>query len=292
MDTKTGGILYLCPTPIGNLQDITKRTIEVLKSVDLIEAEDTRNTIRLLNYYGIHTGLTSYHENNKYDKAEELTDYMLLGKKLACVTDAGTPGISDPGEILVKKAVEKGIEVVSLPGATAFVTALTASGFPSRRFVFEGFLPKDNKERHSILDIIRNEPRTIILYEAPHRIRKTLSELKTVLGDKRKIALCRELTKIHEEIIRLTLEEAELLYEDTEPRGEYVIIIEGKPADETEYERKKAFEGLSIPEHVALYEGEGFDRKTSMKKTAYDRGVTKRDIYKALLKQTEHRLDK
>lgn len=283
MDIKQKGILYLCPTPIGNLKDMTERTIEVLRTVDLIAAEDTRNTLRLLNHFDIHTELTSYHEHNKHEKAEELTDYMLAGKNVACVTDAGTPGISDPGEILVNKAVDKGLEVISLPGPTAFVTALTASGMKTRRFVFEGFLPKNKKERRIVLEDIKEETRTIILYESPHHLKETLNELHDLLGKNRKIALCRELTKIHEEVVRLSLEEAVVHYADTEPKGEYVIVIEGKSREEADLERRRKIEGLSIPEHVALYEAVGFDRKTAMKKTAEDRGMVKRDIYKALL---------
>ena len=282
MDTKAGR-LYLCPTPIGNLGDITDRTLEVLRTVDLIAAEDTRNTMRLLNHFDIHTSLTSYHEHNKYDKAAELTGIMLEGKSIACVTDAGTPGISDPGEVLVRSAVDEGIEVISLPGATAFVTALTASGFPAQRFVFEGFLPKEKKERRELLKFLSKEPRTILLYEAPHHLKRTLSELAEALGETRKIALCRELTKLHEEILRMTLKAACDHYKDLEPRGEYVLVIEGISREETEAARRREFEDISISEHVALYEERGYSKKEAMKKTAEDRGMAKRDVYNSLL---------
>lgn len=283
MGTESQGRLYLCPTPIGNLGDITERTLETLHSVDLIAAEDTRNTLRLLNHFDIHTALTSYHEHNKYDKAAELVSLMLDGKTVACVTDAGTPGISDPGEILVKSAIEAGIEVVSLPGATAFVTALTVSGFSSRRFVFEAFLPKAKKERRTVLRDISKEPRTIILYEAPHHLKKTLSELMEVLGEERRIVLCRELTKLHEEILRMTLKEAIAYYAEKEPRGEYVLVLEGSPEKKPEDNRKDDFEGLDISDHVKMYEEQGYDKKEAIKRTAADRGIPKRDVYKVIM---------
>ncbi len=283
MGTDTQGKLYLCPTPIGNLGDITARTLEVLRTADLIAAEDTRNTLRLLNHFDLHVPLTSYHEHNKFEKASELVDNMLKGKVIACVTDAGTPGISDPGEILVRKAVEAGIEVTSLPGATAFVTALTVSGFSTERFVFEGFLPREKKARREILDFISKEMRTIILYEAPHHLKGTLSELREVLGGSRRIALCRELTKLHEEILRLSMQDACDHYKDRDPRGEYVLVIEGMSREEIAAAKQREFKDMSISEHVAMYEGQGFDRKEAMKRTAADRGMAKRDVYNALL---------
>lgn len=283
MGTDTQGKLYLCPTPIGNLGDITARTLEVLRTADLIAAEDTRNTLRLLNHFDLHVPLTSYHEHNKFEKASELVDNMLKGKVIACVTDAGTPGISDPGEILVRKAVEAGIEVTSLPGATAFVTALTVSGFSTERFVFEGFLPREKKARREILDFISKEMRTIILYEAPHHLKGTLSELREVLGGSRRIALCRELTKLHEEILRLSMQDACDHYKDRDPRGEYVLVIEGISREEIAAAKQREFKDMSISEHVAMYEGQGFDRKEAMKRTAADRGMAKRDVYNALL---------
>ena len=289
MDTKTQekGRLYLCPTPIGNLGDITERTLETLRDADLIAAEDTRNTLRLLNHFEIKTPLTSYHEHNKYEKAEELISRMLTGTVIACVTDAGTPAISDPGEVLVKKAIEAGIEVTSLPGATAFVTALTVSGLPSGRFIFEGFLPGNKKARRLILDEIKDEPRTIIFYEAPHHLKETLSELRDTLGGERRIAICRELTKLHEEILRMTLDEAVRYHEDREPRGEYVLVIQGRSEKELKEEKELRYKDMDIKEHVRLYEAEGLDRKSAMKKAAADRGVSKRDIYNALLKESE-----
>ena len=283
MGTDTQGKLYLCPTPIGNLGDITARTLEVLRTADLIAAEDTRNTLRLLNHFDLHVPLTSYHEHNKFEKASELVDNMLKGKVIACVTDAGTPGISDPGEILVRKAVEAGIEVTSLPGATAFVTALTVSGFSTERFVFEGFLPREKKARREILDFISKEMRTIIIYEAPHHLKGTLSELREVLGGSRRIALCRELTKLHEEILRLSIQDACDHYKDRDPRGEYVLVIEGISREEIAAAKQREFKDMSISEHVAMYEGQGFDRKEAMKRTAADRGMAKRDVYNALL---------
>ena len=283
MGTDTQGKLYLCPTPIGNLGDITARTLEVLRTADLIAAEDTRNTLRLLNHFDLHVPLTSYHEHNRFEKASELVDNMLKGKVIACVTDAGTPGISDPGEILVRKAVEAGIEVTSLPGATAFVTALTVSGFSTERFVFEGFLPREKKARREILDFISKEMRTIILYEAPHHLKGTLSELREVLGGSRRIALCRELTKLHEEILRLSMQDACDHYKDRDPRGEYVLVIEGMSREEIAAAKQREFKDMSISEHVAMYEGQGFDRKEAMKRTAADRGMAKRDVYNALL---------
>lgn len=289
MDTKTQekGRLYLCPTPIGNLGDITKRTLETLRDADLIAAEDTRNTLRLINHFEIKTPLTSYHEHNKYEKAEELVSRMLTGTVIACVTDAGTPAISDPGEVLVKKAIEAGIEVTSLPGATAFVTALTVSGLPSGRFIFEGFLPGNKKARRLILDEIKDETRTLIFYEAPHHLKETLSELRDTLGGERRIAICRELTKLHEEILRMTLDEAVRYHEDKEPRGEHVLVIQGRSEKELKEEKELRYKDMDIKEHVRLYEAEGLDRKSAMKKAAADRGVSKRDIYNALLKESE-----
>lgn len=289
MDTEkqARGKLILCPTPIGNLGDITERTLAALRDADIIAAEDTRNTLRLLNHFDIHTPMTSYHEHNKYEKADELVSKILSGQMIACVTDAGTPGISDPGEVLVKKAVEAGAEVTSLPGATAFVTALTVSGLPCGRFVFEGFLPTEKKERRIRLDQIKSETKTVILYEAPHRLKETLKELKDALGSKRKTAICRELTKIHEEILRLTLEEACAYHEVNEPRGEYVLVIEGKSEAEAEAERKKVFEDMTIAEHVAMYEEKGADHKEAMKQTAVDRGIPKREVYNALIEEKE-----
>lgn len=285
MDTEENsrGKLYICPTPIGNLGDITERTLNTLRSADIIAAEDTRNTLRLLNHFAIKSHLTSYHEYNRYDKAAELIKQLLEGKNVACVTDAGTPGISDPGEVLVAECIASGIEVVSLPGATAFVTALTVSGLPTGRFVFEGFLPKDKKEKQRILDDLREETRTIILYEAPHRLKETLATLEGALGADRRIALCRELTKIHEEILRFTIKEAVAHYADKDPKGEYVLVIEGRSADELIREKRRVYDEISVREHFERYISTGMDKKEAMKAVAEDRGVTKREIYRELL---------
>ena len=276
------GKLYLCATPIGNLEDITLRVLRVLEEVDLIAAEDTRNSIKLLNHYEIKTPMTSYHEFNKIEKAYQLVEKLQEGMNIALITDAGTPGISDPGEELVKIAYEAGIEVTSLPGPAACITALTLSGLSTRRFAFEAFLPKDKKERKRILEELQKETRTIILYEAPHHLIKTLEELREALGNRR-ITLCRELTKKYEEGQRTTIDEVLEYYKDKEPRGEYVLVLEGKTREEVEEERKKEWEPLSLEEHMQLYEQKGISHKEAMKLVAKDRGVSKRDIYQALL---------
>lgn len=276
------GKLYLCATPIGNLEDITFRVLNTLREVDLIAAEDTRNSIKLLNHFDIKTPMTSYHEYNKIDKAYQLVEKMKAGQNIALITDAGTPGISDPGEDLVRICYESSIEVTSLPGAAACITALTLSGLPTRRFCFEAFLPHDKKERTLILEELKSETRTIILYEAPHHLKKTLSELLEALGDRR-ISLCRELTKKYETILSATLTEAVSYYEENEPRGEYVLVLEGKSRQELEEESRQAFDSMSIEEHMAYYEDRGISRKEAMKLVAKDRGVSKRDIYAALL---------
>ncbi|MCR5702649.1 MAG: 16S rRNA (cytidine(1402)-2'-O)-methyltransferase [Lachnospiraceae bacterium] len=281
------GTLYICATPIGNLEDITLRTLRVLKEVDLIAAEDTRNSIKLLNHFEIKTPMTSYHEYNKYDKAKQLVEKMLTGVNIALITDAGTPAISDPGQELVRQCHEAGVQVTSLPGATAFVTALTISGRETRRFCFEAFLPteKDNKkERKAILSELSKETRTIILYEAPHKLVGTLKDLYEMLGD-RKISLCRELTKKHEENFRTTLSDALSYYEENEPRGEYVLVIEGVSREEVKAEAIKDLLEMSIKEHVEHYMNQGVDKKEAMKLVAKDRGVGKRDIYNVLLEE-------
>lgn len=276
------GKLYLCATPIGNLEDITYRVLRTLKEVDLIAAEDTRNSIKLLNHFEIKTPMTSYHEYNKIDKAYQLVDKMREGKNIALITDAGTPGISDPGEDLVRICYEEGIEVTSLPGPAACITALTMSGLPTRRFAFEAFLPRDKKERALVLEQLKNETRTIILYEAPHHLVKTLEELYGALGN-RKIAVCRELTKRYEEKTLSTISDMLDWYKDNEPRGEYVLILEGKTFEEIAEEEKKTWEAMTIEEHMEVYEGQGIDRKEAMKMVAKDRGISKRDVYQALL---------
>ena len=276
------GKLYLCATPIGNLEDITFRVLRTLKEVDLIAAEDTRNSIKLLNHFEIKTPMTSYHEYNKIEKAYQLVDKMREGKNIALITDAGTPGISDPGEDLVRICYEEGIEVTSLPGAAACITALTMSGLPTRRFAFEAFLPRDKKERALVLEQLKNETRTIILYEAPHHLVKTLEELQGALGN-RKIAVCRELTKRYEEKVLSTIYDMLDFYKENEPRGEYVLVLEGKSFEEIAEEEKKSWEAMTLEEHMAVYENQGIDRKEAMKLVAKDRGISKRDVYQALL---------
>ena len=276
------GTLYLCATPIGNLMDMTPRVIEALQNADLIAAEDTRNSIKLLNHFDIHTPMTSYHEYNKVEKAHYLIGQMQAGKNVALITDAGTPAISDPGEVLVALCQEAGIRVTSLPGPAACITALTLSGLPTRRFCFEGFLPPDKKEKAAVLEECATETRTMIFYEAPHHLKKTLDELLNALGDRR-ITLCRELTKKFETVMPTTITNAIAYYEENEPRGEYVLVVEGRDRKEMQQEAQKAWEEMSIAEHVKLYEDKGMDRKEAMKQAAKDRGVSKRDIYQALL---------
>ncbi len=277
------GTLYLCATPIGNLEDITYRVLRTLKEVDLIAAEDTRNSMKLLNHFGIQTPMTSYHEFNKIDKAYQLVGKLKEGKNIALITDAGTPGISDPGEDIVRICYEEGIKVTSLPGAAACITALTMSGRPTRRFSFEAFLPKDKKERQAVLEELKNETRTIIIYEAPHHLLKTIKELMDALGD-RELTVCRELTKKYEEKIQTTFSSLLSYYEDKEPRGEYVLVICGKSREEIVKEQQSNWEQLSIEEHMAHYENQGIDHKEAMKMVAKDRGVSKRDIYQYLVK--------
>lgn len=276
------GKLYLCATPIGNLGDMTPRVVETLQMVDLIAAEDTRNSIKLLNHFGIHTHMTSYHEYNKIEKAVDLIRQMNEGKNVALVTDAGTPAISDPGEVLVRMCHEEGIVVTSLPGAAACITALTLSGLSTRRFCFEGFLPADKKEKKDILEDLKTESRTIILYEAPHHLVRTLDELYQTLGD-RKLTLCRELTKKFEEIKFTTLYNACFMFKNEEPRGEYVLVIEGKSISEFKKEQEMDWQNTPIDEHMKLYTDQGIDRKEAMKKVAKDRGVPKREVYQFLL---------
>ena len=281
---KQNGKLYLCATPIGNLEDITLRVLRTLREVDLIAAEDTRNSIKLLNHFDIKTPMTSYHEYNKIDKAYQLVAKMREGKNIALITDAGTPGISDPGEDIVRICYEEGIPVTSLPGAAACITALTMSGLPTRRFVFEAFLPKDKKEHQAVLEELKTETRTIIIYEAPHHLVRTLQELSDTLGGDRRLTICRELTKRHEEKLQMTLTDSLSYYEVNEPRGEYVLIIAGRSREEMKKEEQAGWEALSLEEHMAHYESQGIDRKEAMKRVAKDRGVSKRDIYQALLK--------
>ena len=276
------GTLYLVATPIGNLEDITLRAIRVLKEADLVAAEDTRTSGVLLSHFEIHTPVTSYHEFNKLEKADYLVEQMLSGKTVACITDAGTPGISDPGEELVRKCVEEGIPVYSVPGPAACITAVTSSGLSCRRFSFEAFLPKDKRERQRVLDEIKDDTRTIIIYEAPHHLKKTPTELAGVLGGDRRLVLCRELTKRFEEKQQMTFSEAIDFYNENEPRGEYVLVIEGKSKEEQQAERQQAFSEMTLEEHMALYTAKGMSEKDAMKAVARDLGTNKREIYRRL----------
>jgi 16S rRNA (cytidine1402-2'-O)-methyltransferase len=280
------GTLYLCATPIGNLEDITLRVLRILKEVDLIAAEDTRHSIKILNHFEIRTPMTSYHEFNKIDKAKQLVQKLLEGQNIALITDAGTPGISDPGEELVDMCYEAGIKVTSLPGPSACVTALSLSGLSTRRFCFEAFLPTDKKLKNKILKELETETRTIIIYEAPHRLVKTLEGLNEVLGD-RKISLCKELTKKFEIIDRTTLQEAVKKYADMDIKGEFVIIVEGKSFTELEAENKDSWMKMSVEEHMEFYMNKDIEKKEAMKLVARDRGVAKREIYQMLVKNEE-----
>lgn len=273
------GKLYLCATPIGNLEDMTFRVVRILKEVDLIAAEDTRNSIKLLNHFEIKTPMTSYHEYNKIEKGKRLVEKLLEGQNIALITDAGTPGISDPGEELVKMCYEEEIEVTSLPGAAACITALTLSGLSTRRFAFEAFLPTDKKERQEILTGAIDDTRTLIIYEAPHRLIKTLRELLDVLGE-RKVTVCRELTKKYETAFRTTLSEAIAYYEEKDPKGECVLVIQGRSREALRREAVERWEELSVAEHMEYYLTRGMEKKEAMKQVAKDRGVGKRDIYK------------
>ena len=276
------GTLYLCATPIGNLEDMTFRVIRTLKEVDMIAAEDTRNSIKLLNHFEIKTPMTSYHEYNKIEKGHKLVQMLLEGKNLALITDAGTPGISDPGEELVQMCYEAGVPVTSLPGAAACITALTLSGLSTRRFAFEAFLPSDKKERQQVLEELKNDTRTVICYEAPHRLVKTLKELLEALGDRR-ITICRELTKKHETAWQTHIAEACEYYQENAPKGECVLVIEGRSWEELKAEEQEQWEQMPLEAHMEHYESQGMDHKSAMKRVAKDRGVSKRDIYRMLL---------
>ena len=280
------GKLYLCATPIGNLEDITFRVVRILKEADLIAAEDTRNSLRLVNHFEIKTPMTSYHEYNKIEKGHQLVEKMLGGLTVALITDAGTPGISDPGEELVKMCLEAGIPVSSVPGPAACITALTMSGLSTRRFAFEAFLPSDKKEKQAVLEELKTETRTIVLYEAPHRLLRTLQELYDTLGERR-ITVCRELTKKHETAFQTTLNGAIDWYSANEPRGECVLVLEGKSRESIEKEKQESWQEISIEEHMESYENQGISRKEAMKLVAADRGTTKREIYQYLLEHKE-----
>ena len=277
------GKLFLCATPIGNLDDITLRVLNTLKEVDLIAAEDTRHSIKLLNHFEIKTPMTSYHEHNKVEKARYLVEQMKQGVRIALITDAGTPGISDPGEELVRQCYEAGIELTSLPGPAACITALTLSGLGTRRFCFEAFLPTDKKEKQWILEELKEETKTMIIYEAPHRLVKTLKELYEFLRDRR-ITICRELTKRFETAFRTTFSNALKAYEEEDPKGECVIVIEGKSIRDRIEEKVMASREMSLEEHMELYVNQGLDRKEAMRMVAKDRGISKREVYQYLIK--------
>ena len=276
------GKLFLCATPIGNLEDITFRVLRTLKEVDVIAAEDTRNSIKLLNHFEIKTPMTSYHEYNKIEKGRYLVELMRQGQQVALITDAGTPGISDPGEELVAMCHEAGIPVTSLPGPAACITALTISGLSTRRFAFEAFLPSDKKEKAAVLEELKDETRTTILYEAPHRLVRTLEELYQALGERR-VTVCRELTKKHETAFLTTLSGALGYYQENDPKGECVIVMEGRSRKEMEEEKQQQWETMPLEEHMKIYEDQGMSRKEAMKAVAKDRGVSRRDIYQQLL---------
>lgn len=278
------GTLYLVATPIGNLDDITFRAINTLKEVDFIAAEDTRQTLKLLNHFEIKKPLLSYHEHNRYEAGPKIIERILKGESVALVTDAGTPGVSDPGEDLVKLAIENYINVVHIPGASAFLYALVVSGLSTEKFVFEGFLNRESKHRRERLEFLKNETRTIIFYEAPHRLIKTLNDLYENFGD-RKIALCRELTKRYEEITRCTISEAIKIYEEKEPKGEYVLVLEGKSKEEIEEEKRQEFQDIDIAEHIQKYIDEGLSKKDAIKKVAKERGLKKSEVYKFTIEE-------
>ena len=285
MDTKNKetGELFLCATPIGNLEDMPVRAVRIMKEADLIAAEDTRNSIKLINHFEIDTPMTSYHEYNKVDKAKVLVDKMLAGQKVALITDAGTPGISDPGEELVRQAVQAGINVTSVPGPAACINALIISGLPTRRFVFEAFLPSDKKERAAVLEELSHETRTMIIYEAPHRLCRTLAELAEILGGDRQIAVCKELTKRHETVYRSDIKGAVDYYNANEPRGEYVLVIAGLNREDIIRDKQDAWKEMPLEEHLKHYESQGIERREAIKLVAKDRGVPKREIYNMTL---------
>lgn len=280
---QSAGMLYLCATPIGNLEDVTMRVRRILEEADLIAAEDTRQSVKLLNHYGIHTPLISYHEHNKRERTPALVQRMLAGECVALVTDAGTPAISDPGEDLVRACYEAGVSVTSLPGPSAVITALTLSGMSARRFTFEGFLPMEKKERKAVLERFAETTCTTIFYEAPHRLRKTLALLAETVGGDRSIAICKELTKKHEAALHFTLEEAIAFFEKQEPRGEFALVVEGMDNREQRQKREQQWKEMPLEEHMKLYLDQGKTKKEAMKEVAKDRGVSKRDVYAKLL---------
>lgn len=273
------GKLYVVPTPIGNLKDITLRALEVLQSVDMVAAEDTRQSLKLLNHFDIKKPLVSYHKYNENVKSEGIISKLREGKNIALVSDAGTPGISDPGSVIIQRCIEENIDFEVLTGATAVTTALVYSGLDTTKFLFRGFIPRENKERNPIIQDLKERQETLIFYEAPHRLVKTLEFLYDNLGNRR-IAICRELTKLYEEIIRLPLEDAIKYYNENQPRGEYVLVVEGKSEEEIKREEEKEWENLTIEEHIKKYINEGLAKKEAIKKTAKDRGMAKSEVYK------------
>lgn len=286
-DTGTNaGTLYIVSTPIGNMEDITFRALNILRESDVIAAEDTRQTLKLLNHYGIKKKLISYYEHNKIKQGNYLIKLLLEGKNIALVSDAGTPGISDPGEDLIKLAIEEGIKVVAAPGPTAAITGLVVSGLPTNRFVFEGFLPMNKKSRKERLSEIKKEFRTMVLYEAPHKLRNTLNELFETLGN-RKIVIARELTKKFEEVIRCTLKEAVEIYKEKTPKGEYVLILEGYCVDENIQDNINKWEGIPIKEHLDYWIKNGLSRKEALKKVAEERSMSRREVYDSIIKDKD-----
>ena len=278
-----GGTLYLVATPVGNLADLSARAVKVLSEVDFIAAEDTRNSMRLLSYLGIQKPMVSYFEHNKRTHGDMICSRLKSGESCALITDAGTPAISDPGEDIVALCAEQNIPVTSIPGACAAILALTLSGLPTGRFCFEGFLSADKKERRSRLEKLKGDDRTLIFHEAPHKLKATLADMSELFGNDRRISLCRELTKLNEDIHRTTLGGAVAFYEENSPRGEYVLVIEG--ADENANDEKNDLCALSVEDHVNYYVSTGMSQKDAIKATARDRGVPKNDVYMVFAKK-------
>lgn len=273
------GKIYLVPTPIGNLKDITLRALETLEKVDEIAAEDTRQSLKLLNHYNIKKPLFSYHQHNEQGKSDQIITKLLDGKNIALVTDAGTPGISDPGSVIVRKCIEENIPFEVLPGATAITTALVYSGLDTMKFVFEGFIPRETKEKKRLIKDVRNKKETLIFYESPHRLIESLAYLNENLGN-RNIAVCRELTKLHEEIYRGTIEDAYNWFSENRPRGEFVLVISGKSDSEIKAEKEEALSGISVEEHLINLINNGIEKKEAIKIVAKERELPKKEVYK------------
>ena len=271
-----GGMLYLVATPIGNLSDMSERAIKVLSEVDFIAAEDTRNSLKLLTHFGISKPLVSYFEHNKRERGEQIVARLEAGESCALITDAGTPAISDPGEDIVRLCAERGITVTSVPGASAGICALTLSALSTIRFCFEGFLPMKKSDRKNRLEALKNEERTMIFHEAPHKLRDTLDDFEKCFGADRRISLCRELTKLNEEVMRVTVGEAVAYYKENEPRGEYVLVLEGA----SDIKDSSALTEIPIEEQVLIYMKGGMSKMDAVKKTAKERGVPKNDVYR------------